>query len=139
MDDLTQQLNQILSNPQTMGQLQKLLGGGEDAATPQESSAGTPDLSALLGALGAGSQQQPSSGLAALSPQTLTALTRLAPLLSQVNQEDDATRLLRALRPLLSQARQKKVDEALKILQMLRLLPLLKESGVLSGLLSGLL
>ena len=80
MDDLTQQLNQILSNPQTMGQLQKLLGGGEDAAPPQESSAGTPDLSALLGALGAGSQQQPSSGLAALSPQTLTALTRLAPL-----------------------------------------------------------
>ena len=76
MDDLTQQLNQILSNPQTMGQLQKLLGGGEDAAPPQESSAGTPDLSALLGALGAGSQQQPSSGLAALSPQTLTALTR---------------------------------------------------------------
>ena len=56
-----------------------------------------------------------------------------------MNQEDDATRLLRALRPLLSQARQKKVDEALKILQMLRLLPLLKESGVLSGLLSGLL
>ena len=51
MDDLTQQLNQILSNPQTMGQLQKLLGGGEDAAPPQESSAGTPDLSALLGAL----------------------------------------------------------------------------------------
>ena len=47
--------------------------------------------------------------------------------------------LLRALRPLLSHARQKKVDEAIRILQMLRLLPLLKESGVFSGLLSGLL
>ena len=41
--------------------------------------------------------------------------------------------------PLLGEARQKKVDEAIQILQMLRLLPLLKESGVFSGLLSGLL
>ena len=40
---------------------------------------------------------------------------------------------------LLGEARQKKVDEAIQILQMLRLLPLLKESGVFSGLLSGLL
>ena len=69
----------------------------------------------------------------------LGMLTKLAPLLSQVNQEDDSTRLLYALRPLLGAERQKKVDEALKILQMMRLLPLLKESGVFSGLLSGLI
>ena len=56
-----------------------------------------------------------------------------------MNQEDDSTRLLYALRPLLGAERQKKVDEALKILQMMRLLPLLKESGVFSGLLSGLI
>ena len=66
-------------------------------------------------------------------------MTRLMPLLSQANREDDATRLLRALRPLLGESRQKKVDEAIRILQMLRLLPLLKDSGVFSGLLSGLL
>ena len=50
-------------------------------------------------------------------------MARLGPLLSQANREDDATRLLRALRPLLGEARQKKVDEAIQILQMLRLLP----------------
>ncbi len=74
-----------------------------------------------------------------LNPQALSLMTRLAPLLNRANREDDATRLLRALRPLLSEGRQKKVDEAIQILQMLRLLPLLKESGVFSGLLSGLL
>ena len=103
----------------------------------------------MLGALGnhqaAGSQQsQPQNALANLgglgnNTQMLSMLTKLAPLLSQVNQEDDSTRLLYALRPLLGAERQKKVDEALKILQMMRLLPLLKESGVFSGLLSGLI
>ena len=142
MDDLTQQLQKVLSDPQTMGQLQELLnslGGQEEKPAPAPS--GGPDLSALLGAL-AGSQPagDPSTtALAGLTPQTLSLVSRLGPLLSQAGQEDDATRLLRALRPLLSHARQKKVDEAIRILQMLRLLPLLKESGVFSGLLSGLL
>ena len=40
-----------------------------------------------------------------------------------------------ALRPLLGEARQKKLDEASKILKLLHLLPLLKESGVLQNIL----
>ena len=60
---------------------------------------------------------------------------KLAPLLGQINQEDDATRLLRALRPLLRPARQKKIDEAVKILQLMRFLPLLQGMGGLQGLL----
>ena len=143
MDDLTQQLQKVLSDPQTMGQLQGLLnslGGQEEKPAPAPS--GGPDLSALLGALGGGQAspppaESPSTALAGLNPQALSLMARLGPLLSQANR--DATRLLRALRPLLGEARQKKVDEAIQILQMLRLLPLLKESGVFSGLLSGLL
>ena len=69
----------------------------------------------------------------------LGSMMKLAPLLSSVSREDDSTRLLRALRPLLSDSRRRRVDEALKILQMMRMLPLLKESGIFSGLLSGLL
>lgn len=138
MDNLTQQLSEFLSNPQAMGQLQKLLGGDGEGPPPPQEQPPAPDLSALLGALGG--ESQPGAGsLAALNPQALALVGKLAPLLSQASREDDATRLLRALRPLLGPARQKKVDEAIKILQMLRLLPLLKESGALSGLLSGLL
>ena len=54
MDDLTQQLQKVLSDPQTMGQLQGLLsslGGQEEKPAPAPS--GGPDLSALLGALAA--------------------------------------------------------------------------------------
>lgn len=56
-------------------------------------------------------------------------------MLSAARQEDDSTRLLRALRPLLGPERQKKLDEAIRLLQMMRMLPLLRKSGLLSSLL----
>lgn len=162
MDDLNQQINQILSDPQSMKQLQDMaaalgLGGTSQApsqAQPQAQSQAQPAggfdptaLAGMLSSLGLG-QNQPQSPPPAPSPPApangvdphmLQAVTKLAPLLSQVNREDDSTRLLRALRPLLGPVRQKKLDEAIKILQMMRLLPLLKDSGLFSGLLSGLL
>ncbi|MGI6255102.1 MAG: hypothetical protein ACOYJZ_05670 [Acutalibacter sp.] len=144
MDDLTQQLQNILGDPQAMNQIQGMLrslGGGEQTPPPAAPSPG-PDLSALAGLLGGnqgGNSGGGQSSPAGVNTQALALVGKLAPLLSQANREDDATRLLRALRPLLGEARQKKVDEAIQILQMLRLLPLLKENGVFSGLLSGLM
>ena len=114
MDDLNQQIQNILSDPQAMGQLQGLLrslGGGQGDNQPQAAPASSgPDLSSLLGALGGGAPQpaQNESSLAGVSPQALSMMTRLMPLLSQANREDDATRLLRALRPLLGEQRQKR-------------------------------
>lgn len=139
MDDLTQQLQNILADPQAMNQIQGMLRslGGEQSQPKAPEPAG-PDLSALAGLLGGGQSSGQSTNMG-LNTQTLAMVGKLAPLLSQANREDDATRLLRALRPLLGEARQKKVDEAIQILQMLRLLPLLKENGVFSGLLSGLM
>lgn len=61
----------------------------------------------------------------------LQSIAKMMPLLSSIRQEDDGTRLLHALRPLLGPARQKKLDESVKLLQMMRLLPLLKGSGFL--------
>lgn len=155
MEDIGQQINKILSDPQSLQQLQSMasalgLGGSAPAAgpepAPEPAPTPQPDLSGLAGALGAlgGQQDQGQNSLGALAgladnAQLLGMVTRLAPLLGQAGREDDSTRLLRALRPLLGAERQKKVDEALKILQMLRLLPLLKESGVFSGLLAGLM
>lgn len=140
MDDLSQQINQILSDPQSMQQIQGILsslggmGNGAGAPNPTPAPAPAPVPAPAPAA---------NSGLGGITggitPEMLSMMAKLGPLLGQVNREDDSTRLLRALRPLLSGARQKKVDEAMKILQMMRLLPLLKESGVFSGLLSGLL
>ena len=157
MEDLSQQISQILSDPASMQQLQNVISSlgatppaGNNISQPapapsQQPAANGPDLSALAGALGAlGGGQQANNALASLgglgdNAQMLGMVGKLAPLLGQAGREDDSTRLLRALRPLLGAERQKKVDEALRILQMMRLLPLLKESGVFSGLLSGLL
>ena len=53
----------------------------------------------------------------------------------KLSADDERTALLRALRPLLSEQRQKKTDEAIKILRLMSLLPLLKDSGILGKLL----
>lgn len=185
MDDLSQQINQILSDPQSMQQIQSMMsalgmgGQNNNGSQPQQAAPQSPPqtggpqtggpqtggpqtgnnsssgfdpsaLAGMLNSLGMGGgnsapQQQtptvqnPLGALGGVTPEMLQMISRVGPLLSQVNREDDSTRLLRALRPLLGAARQKKLDEAIKILQMMRLLPLLKDSGLFSGLLSGLL
>ena len=128
MDDLSKQLQSLLRDPGVQGQLSGLLaslGQGKGEAPAAE-----PDLGALAGL---------AQGGGGLAPEALSLAAKLGPLLGKAAQEDDAARLLKALRPLLGEARQKKLDEALRILQLLRLLPLLKESGAFSGLLAGLL
>ena len=116
MDDLAAKLGELLNNP---GNLEKLKG--------------------LAGLLGGAAQAQPDpapaepaqGGLPGIDADALQMVTKIMPLLSNFRQEDDCTRLLRALRPLLSPERQKKLDESIKILQMIRILPLLKTSGIL--------
>lgn len=185
MDDLSAKLNEMLSDPQTMQQIQSLLGSlGNGAAAPNPPAAtapqqsSTPDLSALAGLLGSmggspgnapakapdlsalagmlgGNNQGQSPDLSALagllgnagkppapaaspggidSVQLISAVSKIAPLLQRVQQEDDSTRLLYALRPMLSPERQAKLDESLKMLRMMRLLPLLKNTGILSSI-----
>ncbi len=59
----------------------------------------------------------------------------LAPALSHMRQEDDSTRLLRAIRPFLGERRRHKLDEAVKLMQLARMMPYLKSSGVLQSFL----
>ena len=52
-----------------------------------------------------------------------------------VSHDDERTALIKALKPLLSESRQQKADEVIKILRIIQLIPLLKNSGLLNGLL----
>ncbi len=99
-------------------------------AGPTGGGSGLGALSSLLGGSGAN-----NSGM---NGDLLSMAVKMGPILGALRLEDDSTRLLRALRPMLRPARQKKLDEALKLLQLLRALPLLKQSGIL-GSLGGLL
>ena len=60
----------------------------------------------------------------------LSVLSRLAPLLSELNRRDERADFIAALKPLLSEERRKKADDAIKIIRLVSVLPLLKEQGL---------
>ena len=120
-------------------------GGQEEPAHSDASSGGGPDLAGLLQGLAGGQGGSPLSALSGLlngesgqKPREeppgdgglAQVLAKAAPLLSGIQQDTDSTRLLRALRPMLSERRRQKLDQALKLLQFMRVLPLLKSSGL---------
>lgn len=158
MDDLSATLQSVLSDPQSMAQIQSIMGalGLNNApaptapATPVAPPAPTVSTAPLpvtqaAPAVPAAPAPAPAPNLdmlSALLPAAngasnpiLPLLMRVAPLLTAANEEDDATRLLAALRPLLGEERRKKLDEAARILKLLRLLPLLRETGILQNIL----
>lgn len=129
MEDLAAAVQSILNDPQSMAQLQGVMSSlgmnppQPPAPAPPVQQNNTP--AAPLNLLNTLNNNDPMTAM----------LLRAAPLLASANREDDSTRLLAALRPLLGEARQKKLDEAAKILKLLHLLPLLRESGVLQNIL----
>lgn len=154
MDDINDRLSEILSNPDSMRQIQSLmssLGTGTAGAAPAQpagegaypatGTGGLPDmsmLSNLLNSMGGSAQQTPpatGTNSDADGAQVMAAISQMAPLMQKMREDDDSTRLLRALRPMLSHEKQTKLDESLKIMQLLRLMPMMKNSGILSGLL----
>ena len=54
---------------------------------------------------------------------------------SMLSGNDERTAFVEAMKPLLSEDRQQKADEVIKILRIIRLIPVLRESGLLNGLL----
>ncbi len=64
----------------------------------------------------------------------LEAIMKLGEMLSSMNASDKNTQLLLALKPHLRPENRQKVDNALKLIKIINILPLLKESGILNGL-----
>lgn len=69
------------------------------------------------------------------APFNASMLGNLGKLSSALSHDDERTALIRALKPMLSEPRQQKAEEAIRILKLLQLLPLLRDSGLLKGLL----
>lgn len=118
MDDLAGKISELLNNPESLEKIKGLSGllGQSSFGEPKEEEPKPqkePELNSLLPA------------------DTLQAVMKLAPLFSSIKQDDDSTRLLHALRPMLGEPRRKRLDESIKMMQMIRLLPLLKNNGIL--------
>lgn len=122
MDDLSAKISQILSDPQA---LQQIKGLGEQLGFPSTLNEPKKEEQKVI-------EQSPISN--GFSPDMLSMLSKLAPMMSNMNSEDDTTRLLKALRPFLSEERKRKLDEASKLIKMMKLLPLIKDFGILDSL-----
>ena len=115
MDDLSEKLTDILNDPESMQKVRQMaesiLGGEGDPAPKQTES--------------------PSEGLASLLGETdLSAITSLISRMKS-NQSDPRVQLILALRPHLSEKRRERADAAIRLLKLIDLLPLIKESGLL--------
>lgn len=124
MDAMTEKIGAILRDPESVAQLQSLasmLGIGAPGAAPADEKK-APAEAAVPPA-------------PEISPDLVQGMMKLAPVLRDLRRETPDTGLLRALRPLLSPPRQKKLDDAIRIVQLLNILPELQSSGILRGLL----
>ena len=71
-------------------------------------------------------QEPEKSGTMSGLPIDLNMMQKIMGLMGQFNKEDYRTRLIQDLKPLLSDERKQKADEAVRFLQLMEVLPLLK-------------
>ncbi len=131
MEDISQKLSQILSDPKMMEQL-KSLGGllGQQGPTEEPKAQYRSSQNSVQSS--SGPETQTASGNASFmpDPDMLGMVMKLAPLLRSANREDDSTRLLLALKPFMHEERSRRIDGAIRLLGILRILPALKSSGI---------
>lgn len=116
MDDLSERLAELLNDPESLERVRSVAEnflGGEKSGNRQAPSS---DLNSVLG----------DSGLDPIQ------ITKILSLLSQLKNSgnDSRSNLLLALKPLLSPPRREKVDTAIKLLKLIDMLPMLRDSGI---------
>ncbi|MBR0535761.1 MAG: hypothetical protein IIX14_05225 [Clostridia bacterium] len=73
----------------------------------------------------------PFPDLSGLGMPDLSQLTALVPIMQAFNQPDERLEFINALKPLLSQEKRRKADEAMKLVRLASVLPLLRERGIM--------
>lgn len=125
MDDITSKISQVLSDPKALEQIQELstmLGLSDTSQSQSSNKENVDEKNSELSVFDSFS-----------SPQLLSLIPKIAPLLSDIGKEDDTTRFLHSLRPFLSDKRKEKLDEASKLIRMMRLFSLIKDTNLLDS------
>ena len=122
MDDLAQKISELLGSPDGLQKLQAAASSlgmltGNKTDTPPSAE----PVSASLPSM-------PETG--GISGLEMDTLRKIMPLVSNFRKDSQDTVLLRAIRPYLQEERQKRLDDSIKIMQMLKLLPNLKDKGI---------
>lgn len=110
MEDLSEKLTQLLSSPEGMSKIQSA-------------------MAALGGMMEEDSPVPPPTTPPSDSGIDLSAISKILPLLGNMNQENEDTRLLAALRPYLHGQRAERLEESMRLMKLMKLLPLLQEGG----------
>ena len=140
MDNLAAQISELLESPDGMDKRREMASmlmtpEAEKSPPPEPHADSSPDIdmgklrdiaSSLLGQQGAANNTTPNSSM--LSPSDMKVMMKLMQALRS-DATDERSRLLMSLRPYLTEKRQARVDNAVKILRLVQLLPLLSESG----------
>lgn len=115
MDELTAKLSEILNDPESMNKV-RAMAENLFSDSDEEEKCQSPTL---------------FDGAGDFSPDDIS---RFMKIFSRLNSKEKDTRsdLLLALKPHLSEEKQQRVDSAVKILRLLELLPLIKESGLIN-------
>lgn len=120
MDDLTSRLNDIFSSPEGMEKIKNLVsmlsnsggGNGSEEEEEEHQTSGNPG----------GINMDDFS----IDPMMIMKMKKA---FDMMKKGDPRVDLLLALKPNLSEQRQHKVDEAIQILRMINMIPLLQEEG----------
>lgn len=119
MDDVMGKIGELLSDEESVKQLSELAQMlMSDGSSPEEK-----------GEDGTSEEQQHESG-----GFDVGSIMKLTGLLGSVSQSDKNTELLLALRPHLKEEKQKRVDKAVKLLRLIAVWNLAKDSGLLNDL-----
>ncbi len=116
MDDMSQKLMSLMNDPEIMSKIQGLSGllsqdSKQEQIKPPEPKPPEP---------------HPKSNEQMLPLDMMGTMMKIMPIINSMKEEDETTRLLKALRPFLSEARRKKLDEGIRLMRIMRMLPLLK-------------
>lgn len=125
MEDLSTKINEIMSDPeklkeiQNLGKMMGLTGNNQEVKTetPQEQPRQIQNSNSL----------QQTGGFSGIDPKMIM---KFAPILSSLNKEDETTRLFDALEPFLSVERQEKLRKIRKMIVIMKLLPSIKNLGL---------
>ena len=122
MNDLTDKITSMLNDPESMETIRNIaasfMGENDDApkSEPRQSEK-------------SGGGFDPSSLMSGMTPDQLSGMMKIMTALNS-NKDDDRTALLMALRPHLSAKRQMRLDRAVKLLKIAKIMPAVTESGL---------
>lgn len=112
-DELSKKLDNLLNSPDGLDKIQNMMAAL--GISPEALNTAPPD-------------PNPAPAPATPMPE-LDGLLKLMPLLSQMGRDDQNTTLLKALRPYLHGDRGKRLDDSVRMMQLLKFLPLLQKGG----------